>query len=132
MVLNAFIKGSITFLYDYKDYGGTAKIKGKIEALDFIYKDSKGKPFNLLVFSPPIYTYPYDYIIWWYGRQKYNFIPGKEKKNTFYLWIEVDPSKPWSYQGWIETVIRSGKVEWTQTLPSGFIIQKRIVEDEKI
>ncbi|MBI2031267.1 MAG: glycosyltransferase family 39 protein [Candidatus Levybacteria bacterium] len=131
MVINASIKGSVTFFYDYKDYGGTAKIKGKIDALDFIYQDSKGKPFNLLVFSPPVYTYPYDYVIWWYGQRKYNYVPSKEKKDTFYLWIEVDSSKPWSYKGWMETVIKSGKIEWTQTLPSGFIIQKRI-EDEKI
>ena len=39
--------------------------------------------------------------------------------------MEPDPSKPWSYKGWLETVIKDGKVDWTKTLPSGFVVQKR-------
>lgn len=111
---------------DYSDYGGTAKIKGKIDAIDYIYKQSRGKEFGMIVFTPPVYTYAYDYLIWWYGQKKYNYIPHKEKKGTFYLLIEKDPGKPWSYEGWLKTVIKSGKIEWTRELPSGFIVQKRI------
>lgn len=112
--------------YDYQDYGGTAKLKGKIDAIDFIYKDANGKPFGLLVFSPPVYTYPYDYIVWWYGQRKYGYSPYVEKKGTFYLLVEVDGSNPSSYKGWEETVIKTGKVIYTKTLPSGFIVEKRI------
>lgn len=120
---------SYTFIakYDYKDYGGTAKIKGRIDAIDYIYKDANGKKFGLLVFSPPIYTYPYDYLLWWYGENKYKYLPHKEKKGLFYLLIEKDLSKPWSYKGWLETVVKTGNVIYTKTLPSGFIIQKRSV-----
>jgi len=114
-----------TTIHDYPDYGGIAKIKGKIDVLDFIYKDADNKPFGLLVFSPPVYTYPYDYLLWWYGKTKYNYVPYNEKKGTFYLLMEPDPSKPWSYKGWLETVIKDGKVDWTKTLPSGFVVQKR-------
>ena len=116
------------YLRDYFDYGGTAKIKGKIDAIDYIYKDSNGKKFGLLVFSPPVYTYSYDYLIWWHGQKKYNYIPYKEKRRTFYLLIEPDPGKPWSYKGWLETVIKTGKVVETKTLPNGFIVQKRLGE----
>ena len=116
-----------TWMHDYSDYGGTAKIKGKIDAIDYIYKQEKGKPFGLLVFSPPVYTYPYDYLLWWHGQRKYGYIPYSDKKETFYLLIESDPAKPWSYNGWLETVIKTGNVEWTKTLPSGFIVQKRII-----
>jgi 4-amino-4-deoxy-L-arabinose transferase-like glycosyltransferase len=115
--------------YDYFDYGGTAKIKGKIDALDYIYKDAKGKPFGFLVFTPPVYTYPYDYLLWWYGQRKYHYLPYNDKKGTFYLLIETDPYKPWSYKGWLETVIKSGTIESTVTLPSGFIVQKRIANE---
>lgn len=111
--------------YDLKDYGGEAKIIGKKDAIDFIYKDANGKPFSLFIFSPPVYTYPYDYIIEWYGVKKFGYLPGKEKKGLFYLLIEVDPSKPWSYKGWLETVIKSGTVLGETRLPSGLIIQKR-------
>lgn len=111
---------------DYQDYGGTHKIKGKIDALDFIYRDAKGKKFSLFVFSPPIYTYPYDYILWWHGQKKYGYIPHNEKKGVFYLLIEPDPHKPWTHEGWLETVIKTGSIIKTVELPSGFIVQKRM------
>ena len=126
LTLSGLYSAITTSVHDYSDYGGSAKLKGKIDAIDYIYKDAKGKPFGLLVFTPPVYTYPYDYLIWWYGSKKYNYIPYKEKKGTFYLLIQQDSDKPWSYKGWLETVIKSGKIESTVILPSGFIIQKRV------
>jgi len=127
-LINAIPNSIQTFIADLKDYGGTAKNKGKIDAIDYIYKDSKGKEFGLLVFSPPIYTYPYDYLIQWYAQKKYGYVPHKEKKGLFYLLIEKDGEKPWSHNGWLETVIKTGKILETKTLPSGFIVQKRVEE----
>lgn len=125
-----FIFGSLNSiqntLRDFNDPGGMVKIKGKLEAIDYIYKDAKGKEFGLLVFAPPIYTYPYDYLIWWRGTKKYNYVPHSKKTGTFYLLIEKDTDKWWTYKGWLETVIKTGKVVKTKELPSGFIIQKRI------
>lgn len=110
-------------------YGGTAKMKGKIDAIDYIYKDAKGEKFSLFVFSPAVYTYPYDYLLYWYAAKKYDYVPSQEKKGLIYLLIEKDTSKPWSYEGWIETVIKVGEVEKTTVLtPSDFIIQKRYVQ----
>lgn len=117
---------------DFNDFGGVHKIKGKIQALDYIYADVKGKPFNLIVFTPPVYTYAYDYLIWWHGGHKYNHIPKKDKKGVFYLLIEPDSGKQWSYKGWLETVIKTGTILETKELPSGFIIQKRYEEENKI
>lgn len=115
-------------VHDFSDYGGEHKLKGKMDAVDFIYKDAQGKPFGLLIFSPPVYTYPYDYLVWWYGQKKYGYTPYQEKKGTFYLLIEKDPTKPWSYKGWEETIIKTGSVISTKTLPSGLIVEKRISE----
>lgn len=124
--LSSFINHTINlYKNDFNDYGGTHKIKGKLDALDYIYKDAKGKPFSIFIFTPPVYPYAYDYLIWWHGVKRYGYSPASEKKGTFYLWIEPDPVKPWSYKGWIETVIKVGKVVKTTTLPSGFIIEKR-------
>lgn len=105
--------------------GGTAKINGKLNALDYIYKNAANKNFNLLVFTPPVYTDAYDYLIWWHGKEKYNYVPGNKKTGVFYLLMETDPDKLTSYKGWMETVIKTGNVIFTKTLPSGFIIQKR-------
>ncbi len=129
MLVAGIYDGVNSSFYNYKDYGGSAKLKGKTEALDYMYKDSAGKKFGLLVFSPPVYTYPYDYLAQWYGEKKYGYIPYKDKKGTVYLLIEVDSRKPWSYKGWLETVIKTGRIEKTVELPtSGFIVQKRIYE----
>lgn len=141
-IVNGFILGYIailllsgtfsnirTFYYDITDYGGTHKIRGKLDAIDNIYKNADGKRFGLLVFSPPIYTYPYDYLISWYGKKKYGYIPYKEKKGLVYLLIEKDTSKPWSYKGWLETVIKGGDIINTEQLANGFIIQKRLFKE---
>ncbi len=119
-------------LYTVVDDGGTGKIKGKIAAIDYIYQDAGGKPFNLFIFTPVVLTDAYDYLLWWHGRRMYGYLPGKEKKGVFYLLAEPDYSKPWSYQGWMETVIKTGKVIETKELPSGFIIQKRISEEKSL
>jgi len=129
----SFVNQSVGFYkHDLNDYGGTHKIKGKIDALDYIYQDAKGEKFGLSVFTPPIYTYAYDYLLWWHGERKYGYLPYNEKKGTFYLLIETDPQKSWSYKGWLETVIKTGKVIKTVELPSGFIIEKRMEENENI
>ena len=78
-----------------------------------------------MIFAPGIYTYPYDYILWWYGREKYNYIPYNEKKGTVYLLIEKDPYQLWRSKGWLETVIKNGTIIKTVTLPSGLIVQER-------
>lgn len=110
---------------DITDYGGTAKVRGKIDAIDWIYRDAGRQSINVLIFSPPVYTYPYEYLFRWYGISTYGYMPGKEKSGITYLLIEPDPEKPWSYKGWLETVIKEGDIIAQVRLPSGFIIEKR-------
>lgn len=107
--------------------GGAEKIKGKLSAIDYIYRDSKGEPFGLLIFTPAVYTDAYDYLIFWYGKNKYDYIPHKDKKGIFYLLMETDTAKPWSNKGWLETVIKKGNILNETTLPTGLIVQKRSI-----
>ena len=116
---------------DYSDFGGTAKIKGKIEAVDYIYKDAGGENFNLLEFTPPVYDYAYRYLFDWYGVRKYHYLPGDKKEGLYYLLIEPESSGLW-HKGWLETVIGPGNVLKEITIPSGFIIQKRNDSNKKI
>jgi len=125
MMVN-YVQSSIRFWkYDYPDYGGVAKIKGKTDALDFIFSDAKTKDFGLFFFTPPIYTYAYDFTNWWWGTKKYGYVPPQEKKSVYYLLAEPDPEKPWTYKGWLETAVTGGTDVATWTLPSGFILVKR-------
>lgn len=116
-------------LSDYKDHGGVNKIAGVKEVVDFIYKDANGKKFGLLAFSPAVYTDKFDYVLWWYGAKKYHDQPYKEKKRLFYLLIEPDNAKPWSYKGWLDTVIKDGTIIETKKLSSGYIVQKRFLNN---
>lgn len=115
-----------TLYFNPPDDGGYAKIKGKLHAIDYIYKNAGDEKFGLLVFTPPVLTDAYDYLVWWHGLNMYQYIPHEEKKGLVYLLIEPDPGNPSSYQGWLETVIKTGEVVDTKTLPSGIIIQKRL------
>jgi len=114
-----------SFQKELSDYGGVHKIQGKKDALDVIFADAHGEQFGLFFFAPPIYTYPYDYLNWWYAKNTYGYMPPAEKKAIFYLLIEPDTGEPWRHKGWIETVIKDGVKEKEWFLPSGFIIEKR-------
>lgn len=126
LMVASYIKSTVnSYKKELADYGGVHKVKGKKDALDVIYRDAQGERFGILIFTPPIYTYPYDYLLSWYGNKQYGYIPPYEKKELFYLLIEPDYEKPWRHNGWIETVIKDGIIEKTWNLPSGFIIEKR-------
>jgi hypothetical protein len=116
----------INIMYDLVDLGGVEKIKGKRQAVDYIFHDADGKPFSEFTFMAPIYTYPYEYLFKTYGLKKYGYVPGTDKKGLVYLIIEPDNSKPWTYKGWLETVIVGGDIISTTTLPTGHIVQKRL------
>lgn len=131
LVISVLTKFPKIISYDYVDYGGTAKVRGKIDAIDWIYAHAQGEQFNVLVFTPPVYTYAYDYLFTWYAGKKYGYIPGSQKNGIVYLLIEQDPEKPWSYNGWLETVIKHGEIAGQWKLPSGFIIEKRLMREEK-
>ena len=125
-----YLQSSVRFWKnDYPDYGGTAKIRGKIDALDFIFQDAQTKDFGLFFFTPPVYTYAYDFVNWWHGTRAYDYVPPQEKKKIFYLLAEPDSEKPWTYKGWMETAIIGGEIVNTWTLPSGFIVQKRMMTE---
>lgn len=122
LVISIFTTQKLVKLYSFPDSGGTAKIQGKLQALETMYQEDK--TFNLLIFTPVVLTDAYDYLLWW----KYSTVPPKEKRGITYLLIEPDPSKPWSHEGWLETVVAGGDIMETKTLPSGFIIQKRLYD----
>ena len=122
LIVSIFTIQKLVKLYSSTDSGGTAKIRGKLQAIEAIYHGDT--PFNLLIFTPVVLTDAYDYLMWW----KYGAVPPKEKHGLTYLLIEPDPSKPWSHEGWLETVVSGGDIIDTWTLPSGFIIQKRMYD----
>lgn len=53
--------------------------KAQLEIVDWIYQDalSEKQPFAVYTYTPPIYDYNYQYLIWWRGTQKYHFLPAE-------------------------------------------------------
>lgn len=49
--------------------------KNEITAIDYAYQQAKGKNFKAYVYSPGIIDLPYQYNFWWYGQQKYGYLP---------------------------------------------------------
>lgn len=59
--------------------------------VDSVYKDANEKPFSVFVYSPSIYTFDYDYLFKWLGKDVYHYEP-ESNKNTVYLII---PDNKW-------------------------------------
>lgn len=125
-IVSSVFRMKTDYTYDIRDFGGVEKIKGKREAIDYVYHDAAGKPFSEFTFVAPVYTYPYDFLFATYGKEKYGYMPSAQKRGLVYLIIEPDASKPWTYKGWLETVIVGGQIVNTWKLPTGHIIQKRL------
>ncbi len=85
-------------------------------AIKYIFRNSKVKPFGIVVLSARAQE-NYDYLIWWNGR-KYNYQPYRIPKKTYYTIIE--PNITYSSDKTPGVLIESKKMQ------NGFIIEKRI------
>lgn len=49
--------------------------KNEIAVIDYVYKYANGQNFKVYAYLPSVYDYPYQYLIWWYGLQKFDYLP---------------------------------------------------------
>lgn len=50
-------------------------LANELKAIDWIYYRSRQDGFNVYVYTPHVFDYPYQYLFWWYGRKKYGYLP---------------------------------------------------------
>lgn len=115
------------------------------KALDWVYEDAQGQPFKVYVYTPPIYDYHYQYLIFWYGRKKfaylpieYSYLPGEsgylnfkehyvnpspQETDLVYLLIEPDKVKQ-RVEGWLGHFSKMD-LEKRIKLNSGIVLEKR-------
>lgn len=52
-----------------------AMFVNELNAVDFVYQKAQGKNFKVYTYLPSVIDYPYQYLFWWRGLQKYDYLP---------------------------------------------------------
>lgn len=94
------------------------------EPIDYLYKDSGGNPFSVLIFaSRPLQNY--EYLLWWYG-VKYKNKPIKSKKGGI-LYVLIENNQIVKDKLAQLDFLAKGSIIKTKKLKYGFIVQKRLL-----
>lgn len=75
-----FLSQFFVFQERYREYlrpsSNPSILANQIRVLDWIYQKREGDGFNAYAYlADDYYDYPYQYLFWWYGREKYGFVP---------------------------------------------------------
>jgi hypothetical protein len=121
------------YTYNFRPTDDASLLVNELAAVDWTYKESQGKGFYVYSYLPSIYDYPYQYLYWWRGTQKYKYVPceyttfpgipdffienyklyqqpQKACENTRYLIIEPDKNT-WNQGSWLSQVRENTKLE---------------------
>ena len=124
-------------------------LTAQLEVVDWIYQNGlkTQEPFSVYTYTPPIYDYTYQYLIWWRGTKKYgklpaefsylpdetSYLPEKEKfvstdwkpqdGKTVYLIIEPDNLES-RQRGWLGHFASTTIINQTE-FPSELVVEKR-------
>lgn len=55
--------------------GDKSNIRNELEEIDWIYQKAEGQGFRVYNYLPSVYDFPYQYLFWWYGTNKYGYQP---------------------------------------------------------
>jgi hypothetical protein len=95
----------------------------QITVVDWIYKDAESKTFGYFVYDPPIVTYGFDYLMWWIGKSKYNYVPRSQKAELTYMIL--NPSDDGSQAFWLKHTINTSREPISvKNFPSGIKVAK--------
>lgn len=127
-------KGKIPF--------GMTQTRSHKETLDLVYELADYKEFEYYAYTPPVYDYIWQYNFWWYGRNKFGYLPqnwavsipllgiGTQSKyiqatvgKVMILIVEPDYERPWNRSEWIKNA--PGKELKVETTRSGVLVIKK-------
>lgn len=63
------------YAYNFRPTGDASLLVNELAAVDWTYQESQGQGFYVYSYLPSVYDYPYQYLYWWRGTQKYKFVP---------------------------------------------------------
>ena len=103
-----FFKVQIPAIKGYLINGrSNINLKEQLQAIDWIYKNADGQPFNVDVYVPPVIPYAYDYLFIWKG-EEVSLKPSTETVGLLYTLYEVDT--PRRLDPWLARQERIGRV----------------------
>lgn len=95
------------------------------QAVDWVYHDTSGVPFNTDVYVPPQISYSYDYVFLWRGITAFHTIPSVNLVPRLYTLLEPDNDHPQLREKWLTRQDTIGKID--QSLSLGpILVQRRI------
>lgn len=106
--------------------GDASVYRNQLEVVNYIYRDAKGRPFNYITYTPPIFDYPYQYIFRSVGKNNYGYLPDTHHEKLFYLIIEPDFQIPQRQIEWLKIREGDGSIINSKTFDSGIRVEKRI------
>ena len=123
-----FLKDNLPVVRNYivsgVDRPTTIALGNEKQAIDWIYKDSGGKDFNIDVYVPPVIPYAYDYLFKWYGGSIHGREPINKLIPLLYTIYEVDPPHPERLEVWLTRQKTIGKILEEQRF-GGVVVQRR-------
>ena len=105
----------------------------QLEVVDYIFTSDKSKSFGYFVYSPQIFTYGMDYLMWWRGKYLYGYEPVSQKSDTFYL-IMYPPliGDEGAHEFWQKNVLRTtSEVSGRKEFRGKIILEKRVKSEEE-
>lgn len=145
--LSQFLFFGQRYLEYLKPSNDQSILANELKAIDWVYQESGGKGFYVYNYLPSVLDYPYQYLFWWYGKGKYNylpcefssypgspkiFIPGdkyyenpkRECINIRFLIVEPDKNTALR-QMWLDD-LRKGTILLKSATEGGILLEKRL------
>ena len=68
-------------------HGGESdgSFRNQLAIVDDVFEKGKDKNFGYFVYTPQVFTYGVDYLMWWRGKTRFGYIPPALKKNQYFL-----------------------------------------------
>ena len=104
--------------------GDSSVYRNQTEIIDYIYHEANASKFNYLVYTPPIFDYPYQYLFKWYAVKKYGYQPETSAQELLFVVLEPD-TMPARQKSWLEIRKNDGKIVKEKKFPSGIVVQTR-------
>ncbi|MEK9201153.1 MAG: glycosyltransferase family 39 protein [Patescibacteria group bacterium] len=100
--LSLFLKQNLKELINYvrAGVGPYITLATEIKAVDWIYKEAGGQPFNTDAYVPPMIPYSYNYLFLWRGTHIHHQLPTVELLPALYTIQEPDPGHQTLLDAW--------------------------------